>query len=150
MRCRQAMTRLGTFLFSPFGNRISTLISCTKDRFPPSTFGTLVLLTLAKPCVTMWLMSMETLTRAWEVLQDAYQAQMEGDYDRAIELYKSSLELHPTAKAHTFLGWRSEEHTSELQSLAYLVCRLLLEKKKKTKLNLVVQLQAVEYRCTQM
>src|SRR2546425_9532645 len=28
-------------------------------------------------------------------------------------------------------GGRSEEHTSELQSLAYLVCRLLLEKKKK-------------------
>src|SRR2546425_2855548 len=28
-------------------------------------------------------------------------------------------------------GIRSEEHTSELQSLAYLVCRLLLEKKKK-------------------
>src|SRR5687767_15236674 len=27
---------------------------------------------------------------------------------------------------------RSEEHTSELQSLAYLVCRLLLEKKKKS------------------
>src|SRR6266705_390339 len=50
MRCHQAMTRLGTFLFSPFGNRISTLISCTKDRFPPSTLGTFVLLTLAKPC----------------------------------------------------------------------------------------------------
>src|SRR5205823_12647478 len=32
-----------------------------------------------------------------------------------------------------FIGklFRSEEHTSELQSLAYLVCRLLLEKKKK-------------------
>src|SRR2546425_4743109 len=29
---------------------------------------------------------------------------------------------------------RSEEHTSELQSLAYLVCRLLLEKKKKHKM----------------
>src|SRR2546423_4833773 len=28
------------------------------------------------------------------------------------------------------VGVRSEEHTSELQSLAYLVCRLLLEKKK--------------------
>src|SRR3712207_6866070 len=27
--------------------------------------------------------------------------------------------------------WRSEEHTSELQSRQYLVCRLLLEKKKK-------------------
>src|SRR2546425_5004250 len=31
----------------------------------------------------------------------------------------------------TILQPRSEEHTSELQSLAYLVCRLLLEKKKK-------------------
>src|SRR2546423_11986081 len=30
---------------------------------------------------------------------------------------------------HTYKS-RSEEHTSELQSLAYLVCRLLLEKKK--------------------
>src|SRR3712207_8050322 len=29
-------------------------------------------------------------------------------------------------------GHRSEEHTSELQSRQYLVCRLLLEKKKKT------------------
>src|SRR2546425_4268067 len=33
------------------------------------------------------------------------------------------------------LAERSEEHTSELQSLAYLVCRLLLEKKKKKNLN---------------
>src|SRR2546425_6509179 len=32
---------------------------------------------------------------------------------------------------------RSEEHTSELQSLAYLVCRLLLEKKKKK--NIYIQ-----------
>src|ERR1035438_10637247 len=31
------------------------------------------------------------------------------------------------------LYWRSEEHTSELQSLRHLVCRLLLEKKKKKK-----------------
>ena len=30
---------------------------------------------------------------------------------------------------------RSEEHTSELQSQAYLVCRLLLEKKKKKELT---------------
>src|SRR2546425_9575187 len=34
-------------------------------------------------------------------------------------------------------GARSEEHTSELQSLAYLVCRLLLEKKKKKPLVLI-------------
>src|SRR3712207_7836680 len=32
-------------------------------------------------------------------------------------------------------GLRSEEHTSELQSRQYLVCRLLLEKKKKKKLD---------------
>src|SRR5436853_2033963 len=31
-----------------------------------------------------------------------------------------------------YLARRSEEHTSELQSLRHLVCRLLLEKKKKT------------------
>src|SRR5437899_8945006 len=40
-------------------------------------------------------------------------------------------------KAHVtrtscFISWRSEEHTSELQSLRHLVCRLLLEKKNKT------------------
>src|SRR3712207_8780738 len=33
-------------------------------------------------------------------------------------------------------GPRSEEHTSELQSRQYLVCRLLLEKKKKTRVYL--------------
>src|SRR5437879_7749416 len=32
---------------------------------------------------------------------------------------------------------RSEEHTSELQSPMYLVCRLLLEKKKKTKVHVI-------------
>src|SRR3712207_7252093 len=34
-------------------------------------------------------------------------------------------------------SWRSEEHTSELQSRQYLVCRLLLEKKKKINNNLM-------------
>src|SRR5476651_2914993 len=34
---------------------------------------------------------------------------------------------------------RSEEHTSELQSRQYLVCRLLLEKKKKTKYQTIKQ-----------
>src|SRR5258707_8278037 len=36
------------------------------------------------------------------------------------------------AGALSFFGMRSEEHTSELQSRQYLVCRLLLEKKKTT------------------
>src|SRR2546422_7685053 len=37
-----------------------------------------------------------------------------------------------TVGARTGTGGRSEEHTSELQSRLHLVCRLLLEKKKKT------------------
>src|SRR5438270_2084721 len=36
-----------------------------------------------------------------------------------------------TANFHFYFHWRSEEHTSELQSQSNLVCRLLLEKKKK-------------------
>src|SRR2546425_5035300 len=46
-----------------------------------------------------------------------------------------NLGVFPNGKAYPMAEddrfWRSEEHTSELQSLAYLVCRLLLEKKKK-------------------
>src|SRR5687767_15421523 len=38
---------------------------------------------------------------------------------------------------HQAQSLRSEEHTSELQSLAYLVCRLLLEKKKHETTNLL-------------
>src|SRR3989441_8897694 len=43
---------------------------------------------------------------------------------RSIAFEESLLSIHQRYD-------RSEEHTSELQSLAYLVCRLLLEKKKK-------------------
>src|SRR5205823_9311031 len=39
---------------------------------------------------------------------------------------------------------RSEEHTSELQSLAYLVCRLLLEKKKKKKKTIKITIPKLE------
>src|SRR2546425_8912610 len=47
------------------------------------------------------------------------------------------IELGPTRwKADV----RSEEHTSELQSLAYLVCRLLLEKKKKTQTKSTIEI----------
>src|SRR6185437_13054356 len=37
-----------------------------------------------------------------------------------------------------FIVDRSEEHTSELKSLAYLVCRLLLEKKKKSRDDIMI------------
>jgi Tfp pilus assembly protein PilF len=43
--------------------------------------------------------------RAAELFQRAYEAQMRGDLQRAEDLYKRSIEAHPTAEAHTFLGW---------------------------------------------
>src|SRR3712207_7402435 len=50
----------------------------------------------------------------------------------------AALAAHPADETGTgalpdFFIIRSEEHTSELQSRQYLVCRLLLEKKKNTK-----------------
>jgi tetratricopeptide (TPR) repeat protein len=50
-------------------------------------------------------MPTDRIELAVQKLQEAYEAQMEGDYDRAVELYGESLALHPTAEAHTFLGW---------------------------------------------
>src|SRR5438093_7703179 len=51
-----------------------------------------------------------------------------------------SMPSKPPASPQLMLGSkrRSEEHTSELQSLTNLVCRLLLEKKKKNKLHQIL------------
>ena len=43
--------------------------------------------------------------RAAELFESAYVAQMRGDLDDAVTLYRLSLKAHPTAEAHTFLGW---------------------------------------------
>jgi len=43
--------------------------------------------------------------RAEELFESAYEAQMRGDFGDAIALYRMSLQAHPTAEAHTFLGW---------------------------------------------
>jgi Tfp pilus assembly protein PilF len=57
--------------------------------------------------------------RAVELWREACRYQMAGDLDRAIQTYKRSIEVHPTAEAHTFLGWtysfqnRIEEATAE-------------------------------------
>jgi tetratricopeptide (TPR) repeat protein len=61
----------------------------------------------------------EDLRRATALWRAAYRFQMEGELDAAIEHYQRSVELHPTAEAHTFLGWslssqgRLEEATAE-------------------------------------
>ena len=55
-------------------------------------------------------------------------------YDETIKVYLTIIDGVKKAGVNRFLMvGRSEEHTSELQSLACLVCRLLLEKKKKKK-----------------
>ena len=46
-----------------------------------------------------------TLRRATELWREAYHYQVGGKLDRAIELYQQSIEVYPTAEAHTFLGW---------------------------------------------
>src|SRR3712207_7194607 len=55
------------------------------------------------------------------------------DHSRIIRLSYHD-RAYTTLTPHTYDAWseiRSEEHTSELQSRQYLVCRLLLEKKNK-------------------
>ncbi len=42
---------------------------------------------------------------AYDLFQEAYERQMEGELDLAIDLYRRSIEAFPTAEAHTFLGW---------------------------------------------
>src|SRR5687767_15386674 len=98
-------------------------------------------------------------TPSWKIVLEVYdQAKLQGTFERAIEKLNQFSMLHGKGKLslenatvgdrtyysirsadaglevhYTYANGylRSEEHTSELQSLAYLVCRLLLEKKKK-------------------
>jgi Tfp pilus assembly protein PilF len=49
--------------------------------------------------------SSDPLQRAIELWEEGYRHQLQGELDSAIDRYRQSLELHPTAEAHTFLGW---------------------------------------------
>src|SRR5688572_31661193 len=61
--------------------------------------------------------------------------QLCSDFGRASEAIDALSGIHVAVGAEQYPGLdlRSEEHTSELQSQSNLVCRLLLEKKKKNK-----------------
>src|SRR5437899_8812154 len=65
-----------------------------------------------------------TLFRSWKSLNSERMSSLLSEADSSMSLSESL-----TSSAFTSC-WRSEEHTSELQSLRHLVCRLLLEKKK--------------------
>src|SRR5687767_15376044 len=60
-----------------------------------------------------------------------------GSSDDSTHTPLGSRRLDAGDRVHADWRIRSEEHTSELQSLAYLVCRLLLEKKKKKNMYLL-------------
>ncbi len=61
----------------------------------------------------------EAVRRATELWQEAYRLQMAGQLDAAIKTYRRSIAIHPTAEAHTYLGWtlsfqgKLEEATAE-------------------------------------
>src|SRR3989441_7669235 len=58
-------------------------------------------------------------------------------FQATLDQVKAQLAQAQAQLGKATLDVRSEEHTSELQSLAYLVCRLLLEKKKTKKRELI-------------
>src|SRR6266487_1540234 len=67
----------------------------------------------------------------WSILRDLTPKQWRVQYDPGI---------NPPLWEYGHVAWfRSEEHTSELQSPVHLVCRLLLEKKKKKKKNYIIK-----------
>ncbi len=47
----------------------------------------------------------EIHTKALELVQRAMNRQMAGEIEDSIRLYRESIALHPTADAHTYLGW---------------------------------------------
>src|SRR3712207_7412809 len=76
-----------------------------------------------------------TLFRSGQVEADRSGRRALADHDVELEVLHGRVEdlLHGAGQAVDLVDeQRSEEHTSELQSRQYLVCRLLLEKKKTT------------------
>jgi len=65
------------------------------------------------------MMSTDARERAIALWREAYRQQIAGDLEGAIETYRRSIAMCPTAEAHTFLGWtysfqgRLEEATAE-------------------------------------
>src|SRR5258708_31318404 len=80
------------------------------------------------PYTTLFRSNTKTTTAAWRVKPTWYQVSTE---DRTID---------PELERWCDLRSRSEEHTSELQSPDHLVCRLLLEKKKKKSIIQITKL----------
>src|SRR5690625_6945442 len=99
---------------------------------------------LYSPVETILGIFMQMTSRKHEYEADEYAANTIAKPEEMVHVLKklskdnlSNLTPHPF---YVFLNYsRSEEHTSELQSRGHLVCRLLLEKKKKTTHNRTIK-----------
>src|SRR5262245_14275225 len=61
----------------------------------------------------------ECLAAAYDLFREAYEHQMEGNLEQAIELYQRSIETYPTAEAYTFLGWTYSFQGKLDEAIAY-------------------------------
>src|SRR3989441_11122350 len=104
-----------------------------EPRLQPRTLAALLVLLLA---LLLW-----SRFAPAQAVGQGFELERAGQYQRAATVYFTTLRGDSTNLA-ALLGLervRSEEHTSELQSLAYLVCRLLLEKKKHKRTEISVR-----------
>src|SRR5205823_15060138 len=108
-------------------HRPSLSFICTPPALPPPST-----LSLHDALPISWLPSIRVPPRARESgypTRPSTSSTASRENDRAAPKDRT---IAATRRHKRRMNWiRSEEHTSELQSLAYLVCRLLLEKKKK-------------------
>src|SRR3712207_7346171 len=85
------------------------------------------------PYTTLFRSSVEDSIARLKELHEAYRADYSAYYEKYAEAASAGSATVPAIRGAdpAIVLVRSEEHTSELQSRQYLVCRLLLEKKNK-------------------
>src|SRR5205823_14783040 len=81
--------------------------------------------------ISEWIDSLERSFPEWHIYISSKLTDSEYAAGQVMGQVRSRPNVRIQDALHLAVSMRSEEHTSELQSLAYLVCRLLLEKKKK-------------------
>src|SRR5687767_10054022 len=123
----------------PSGSVYAFLAEHRRQLFPDAMFADLFPSPLGRPSVPADVVAAVLVLQALEGRSDREAAEaltFDLRWKAACGLPVAATAFHPTVLTYWRRRLRSEEHTSELQSLAYLVCRLLLEKKKpKVKLS---------------